>query len=201
MVEGKRIAWDIDDVLADNAGGFAEFCNTTWGLSMKPEDFSEDWCAMWGVDLEEVNRRSRIFHGSDVPLHYAPLVGAHDVVAALAEHNTNLVVTSRREALRAHTATWLDQHFSGLFASVHHSGIFDQETDTDHLLTKADVLVQISADFIVDDQPKHCFAAAERGIQAILYGNYNWNQVKLLPKGVVRCETPEALKEYFNVTR
>jgi hypothetical protein len=83
MIQGKRIAWDIDDVCADNATGFAEFCNKTWGLAMTADDFSEDWCAMWDVDIDEVNRRSEIFHTSDAALNYAPHEGAYDTLLAL----------------------------------------------------------------------------------------------------------------------
>ena len=201
MIERKIIAWDIDDVLADNASGFAAFCNKTWGLSMTAEDFSEDWCAMWGVDIDEVNRRSHIFHTSDTALNYQPHAGALQVVTALAEANDNRVVTSRRQLLREHTATWINQHFPELFTEVHYSGIFDTFQYGDHLKTKVDVLKEIDADILVDDQLKHCIAAAEAGIPAILFGNYRWNQTEILPQGVVRCETMQEVGEYFGVAR
>lgn len=201
MIEGKTIAWDIDDVLADNATGFAAFCNTTWGLSMKPEDFSEDWCTMWGVDIDEVNRRSHIFHTSDAALSYRPHDGALQVITALAEANDNRIVTSRRQLLREHTATWVGRHFPGLFIEVHYSGIFDTFQHGDHLKTKADVLKEINADILVDDQLKHCIAAAEQGIPAILFGSYRWNQAETLPQGIIRCQTMQEVGEYFGVTR
>lgn len=201
MVEGKAIAWDIDDVLADNATGFADFCNKTWGLSMRPEDFSEDWCAMWGVDIDEVNRRSDIFHTSDAALNYRPHDGALEVITALAEKNENRIVTSRRQLLREHTAVWIGRHFPGAFASVHYSGIFDTFQHGDHLKTKVDVLKEIDADILVDDQLKHCVAAAEAGIPAILFGNYRWNQAETLPEGITRCETMQEVGEYFGVSR
>ena len=201
MIEGKTIAWDIDDVLADNATGFAAFCNEMWDLSMTPEDFSEDWCAMWGVDIDEVNRRSHIFHTSDAALYYRPHDGAQQVVAALAETNDNRVVTSRRHLLRAHTTTWVGQHFPGLFTDIHYSGIFDTFQHGDHLKTKADVLKEIEADILVDDQLKHCIAAAEQGIEAVLYGNYRWNQAEILPQGITRCATMQEVGEYFGVAR
>jgi len=199
MIEGKIIAWDIDDVLADNASGFAAFCNKTWGLSMMPEDFSEDWCAMWGVDIDEVNRRSHIFHTSDAALHYRPHNGALQVIAALGEKNDNRIVTSRRQLLRTHTQSWVDKHFPELFNGVHYSGIFDTLQHGDHLKTKVDVLKEINADILVDDQLKHCIAAARAGIPAILFGNYRWNQAEILPQGITRCETMQEIGEYFGV--
>lgn len=200
-LEGKLIAWDLDDTLAEHAQGFAELCNKLWGLKMTAEDFTEDWCTMWGVDLEEVNRRSRIIHASDASLYYPPIKGAYEVVSAVGERNTNLIVTSRREPLKAHTATWIANHFSGLFEGIYHSGIFDRETDQDHVLSKAELLQKLGADYLVDDQPKHCNAADELGIKAVLYGDYAWNRNVELREGVDRCHTMQELGEYFGVAR
>lgn len=201
MVQSKIIAWDIDDVCADNASGFAAFCNKTWGLNMTADDFSEDWCAMWGVDIDEVNRRSHIFHTSDAALNYTPHEGAYDILKALSAENENHVVTSRRELLRAHTQQWIDRHFPDVFSGVHYSGIFDTFQYGDHLKTKADVLVEIKADYLVDDQLKHCIAAAEQGISAILFGDYKWNQADSLPELVTRCKNWHEVGEYFGAAR
>jgi len=201
MIQGKRIAWDIDDVCADNATGFAEFCNKTWGLAMTADDFSEDWCAMWGVDIDEVNRRSEIFHTSDAALNYAPHEGAYDTLLALSKNNENHVVTSRRALLREHTDLWIAKHFPDIFTAIHYSGIFDNLKYGDHLKTKADVLVDIKADYLVDDQLKHCIAAVEHGIPAVLFGDYKWNQTDKLPAGITRCANWKEVEEYFDVTR
>lgn len=64
-----------------------------------------------------------------------------------------------------------------------------------------DVLVEIKADFVVDDQLKHCTAAVEQGIPTILFGNYRWNQAEELPKGVTRCKNWQEVAGYFDAAR
>ena len=54
-------------------------------------------------------------------------------------------------------------------------------------MTKADLVAQINADVLVDDQLKHCIAVAETGRQVLLFGDYSWNQQASLPSGVTRC--------------
>lgn len=203
MGERLRILSDADDVLADNASGFAEFSNRTWGTNLTAEDFSEDWRTMWGVDLAEVNRRAKIFQTSDTVLHYKPIPGATVALQSIGKAHDLGVLTSRRHGLRAHTATWLDQHYPDAFPlGVHYSGIFDTVKTTDaHTITKAEKFLELGGDVLIDDQLKHCAAVAAYGKRAILYGNYAWNQASELPDGVTRCETWEEIEEYFNVAR
>lgn len=50
----------------------------------------------------------------------------------------------------------------------------------------------------IDDQLKHCQAAASLGIKAVLLGDYPWNRTEKLPSGVTRCKDWPAVLEYFN---
>lgn len=198
MQTPRVIAFDIDDVLAANAEGFAAFSNAQWGTSMTAADFSEDWMSMWGVPEEEMRERSRIFHASDAVAHYEPYLEALPVLTKLQSSSDLRVVTSRQRAIRDHTDTWIKQYFPGVFTDVHYSGIFDSNNASAHKLTKADVLREISANYLVDDQLKHCIAAAEMGIPAVLFGSYPWNQTETLPNGIVRCVNWKEVEEYFN---
>ncbi|HLA48993.1 MAG TPA: hypothetical protein VJY84_00415, partial [Candidatus Saccharimonadales bacterium] len=63
---------------------------------------------------------------------------------------------------------------------------------------KAEVCREIGADYLVDDQPKHCLAAADAGITALLFGDYKWTRVNNLPKNVIKVRNWPAVLEYFN---
>jgi uncharacterized HAD superfamily protein len=191
------LAIDADDVLADNAAGFVAFSNRTWGTELTVADYTEDWATMWGVDMDEVDERSKVFHASDTVLHYAPDPDALPVLTRLRDCYDLRVVTSRRRELQAHTGLWIATHFSDIFSNVHYSGIFDDFDDSSHLLTKGDIYEELPAAYAVDDQLKHCFAALERRIPAVLFGNRPWNQAKTLPKGVERCENWKEVEEYL----
>lgn len=194
----KIIAFDIDDVLAANAEGFAAFSNAQWGTSMTAADFSEDWMTMWGVSADEMRERSRIFHTSGIVASYQANAEALPVLKKLCIQSDLRVVTSRQQLIREQTKIWVENHFPGIFTDIHHSGIFDSGEAGAHITTKADMLRQIGASYLIDDQLKHCTAAAEQGVPAVLFGNYPWNQAEVLPRGVVRCVNWKEVEEYFD---
>jgi hypothetical protein len=50
---------------------------------------------------------------------------------------------------------------------------------------------------VVDGQFKHCLAAAEQGIEAVLFGDYKWSQAHVLPGLITwRKDWPQT-REYF----
>jgi hypothetical protein len=101
--------------------------------------------------------------------------------------------------MHADTLEWLDRHYQGLFSDVHLAGLFDVLTEHSHKGTKVELITRIGADYLIDDQPKHCLAVAQAGGQAILFGDYSWNRnIGPLPKGVTRCLDWVAVKEYFD---
>lgn len=184
------IAVDVDDVLAENAAGFVKFSNRRWGTNLTVDDYDEHWARMWQVDSDELKKRADEVHTSSVMRSYGHIGGAHASLSRLSSHHKLVIATSRRLEARQDTLDWVEEHFSGIFTNeaVYFAGIWDDKiTSQTHLMTKADLVSEIKADLLVDDQLKHCLAVAESGRQALLFGDYSWNQSKYLPKGVTRC--------------
>lgn len=185
-----KVAIDIDDVLAENAAGFVAFSNQRWGTTLTVDDYDEHWSKMWSIDSEESARRAVEFHDSPAIRGYGHIGGAYEVLQELSEQHHLVIATSRRLQMKTDTLAWIDEHFPGIFTSstVHFAGIWD-EGGSDHsiVMTKADLITQIGADILIDDQLKHCIAVAETGRNALLFGDYTWNQQPILPSGVVRC--------------
>ncbi len=194
----KVIAVDIDDVLAVNGKSFVEFSNKQWGTKLTIEDFQEDFRTMWGVSNEEVVRRMEEYAGLGVVADYPHFEDAVPVLKNLSEKFDLVIVTSRRKSLMAHTAIWIAKYFGDIFKEVHYSGIFDALDHGSYHATKADICAEVGADFLIDDQLKHCVAVAEAGIEAILFGDYTWNRTPNLPDGVTRVLNWEQVGNYFN---
>ncbi len=199
----ETIAVDIDDVLAAFAKGFTDFSNQKWGTHLTPDDYNEHWAVVWGVDEQEAKKRGKIIHANATKilggLSHDP--NAKSTLVKLAKKYKLVIVTSRRRAIQKDTLEWLDKHFKGIFAELHFAGIWDDlEKDLKFRLkaTKAEIVKQIGADYLIDDQPKHCFAAAEAGIMSLLFGDYRWNRSVQLPKGVIRVKSWQEVLEYFN---
>lgn len=197
----KTIAVDIDDVLAANAEGFVKFSNERWGTNLKPDDYSEHWAEVWGVDFEEVNKRREVIVAEKLFTTHRFLEDTKSVLFHLEKSYRLIVVSSRSRSIQADTIAWLNKEFGDVFEEIHFAGIWDK-TELHILerlkLTKAEILREIGADYLIDDQPKHCIAAAGAGIKTLLFGDYGWNRnTKLIPN-MTRVSNWAEVKEYFN---
>jgi uncharacterized HAD superfamily protein len=196
----KTIAVDIDDVLSASAEGFAAFSNSRWGTNLTAADYSEEWAVVWGIPLEEAKKRAVEFHDANAVADYRHHAQSLPVLRKLRERYNLVIVTSRRNVLKPATDTWLQTFFPDIFSGVHYAGMWDAGHDPLHALkqTKAGVCQAIGADYLIDDQLKHCLAAAECGLKVLLFGTYKWNQTeKTLPQNVTRAADWAAVERYF----
>jgi 5'(3')-deoxyribonucleotidase len=200
MKQRKTIAVDIDDVLSKSAEGFIAFSNEQWGMSLKPEDYQEEWAIVWGVPLDEALRRSVEFHASGATGRYEPNEMAMPALKKLAQEFDLVAVTSRRVVLKPETDAWIDRHFPHLFKELHYAGIWDDiaPDSIGHALkrTKAELCREIGADYLIDDQIKHCTGAAGAGVAALLFGA---NPGMKVPAGVTPVQHWKEVEEYFHV--
>lgn len=201
----KTIAVDIDDVLAASAEAFVKFSNERWGTHLEVDDYHEDWAQMWQVDrAEELERAKVVYHSGMIKGFRPHHPSAGTVLRELTKRFRLIIVTSRASALRDGTVEWIEKHYPGLFEEVHMTGFYDTFMDEEfkddrmHKRTKGEMLSQLGADYLIDDQPKHCLAAAELEIEAVLFGDYRWNHdLKTLPDSVTRCVDWLEVEQYF----
>jgi uncharacterized HAD superfamily protein len=194
----KTIAIDIDNVLAASAESFVVISNRLFGDHITVADFNEDWQKMWGVDHEEAERRGEVLRENKYQKDYSPVNGAMLAINELGKKYKLVLVTSRRKFAEELTRNWLKQHFEYHFDKIVFADFWDDAKNSKdgHLRHKGDLFTQVGADFVIDDQLKHCVAAAEQDVQAILFGDYSWNQTDELPDGIIRCKGwPDVLEE------
>jgi uncharacterized HAD superfamily protein len=199
----KTIAVDIDDVLAASAEGFAEYSNQQWGHTLTAEDFSENFSIPWGVEMDEALQRVNVYLQSGAHGRFKHKNDALPVLEQLKQRFKLIAVTSRRAILKPETEVWMQQYFPGIFSDVVYAGIFDKtQTHNAHQRlahTKAQILTELKANYLIDDHPKHCLGAAEVGIPSLLFGDYAWNRdIKDLPKNVSRAKTWADVEDYFS---
>lgn len=194
------IAIDIDDVLAANVPAFLAFSNKKWGTHLTIEDFHEDWATMWGVDHSVVEERSMEMDKAGVFRNHPHFDEALPVLKKLSKSYTLVIATSRRKNLNKDTMEWIEQYFPNIFKEVHYAGIWDDfsKYKDAHLQTKGELVRQIGADYFIDDQPKHCFAAAEAGIQTLLFGDYPWNRDVQSSQRIARVHNWQEVEAYFD---
>lgn len=196
----KTIAFDIDDVLAANAEGFAEFSNKRWGTHLKPDDYSEHWSEMWNIDHKEMTKRRNVIIKEKLFTSYTFFDDAKDVLKELKKTYKLVIVSSRSNEIHKETLDWIESGFKDIFSEIHFAKIWDDPKmhELKKLkMTKTEICQEIGADYLVDDQPKHCIAAAEAGITAVLFGNYGWNRNIKLAKNLVRAKNWQEVLDYF----
>lgn len=192
------IAVDLDDVLSFSAAEFISYTNKKWGTNLTVDDYSEDWAKIWKIESKnEANKQARNY------LKYAtPLVKSNqDAQAALLQLSKKyklVIVTARRLEYQTDTKDWLKNHYGDLFSEIHYARIWDKLTKQRISATKKEILDEIGAQYLIDDQSKHCIAAAEAGIKAILFGDYSWNRYVDLRPGMVRAKNWQEVLEYFS---
>lgn len=192
------IAVDIDNVLAATAEAFADYSNHVWGTNLTARDFREDFTRMWNVSYEEALQRLNTIYASDVFSSIKPKTGARAVLERLRHSHQLVVLTSRRRSIAHQSQQWLDQHYPQCFSDVYFSGIYDGDL-RDHSivqLTKGDMLRQIGARYLVDDEVKHCLSAAECGIDSILFQPRE--RQHSLPTSVTVLDGWEEVGAYFH---
>jgi uncharacterized HAD superfamily protein len=195
------IAVDIDDVLAANAEGFIEFSNRKWGTSLTPDDYDEHWAEMWSISSQEAEQRREVILQEQLFVKHKFFNEAKPALNKLKENYNFVVVTSRGPRIQKDTISWINKEYGALFEDILFLQIWDDKKMTlqDKLkFTKLDLLQQAGAQYLIDDHPKHCIAAAQAGIKAILFGDYGWNrQTKLIPN-MVRAKNWQEVLEYFH---
>jgi uncharacterized HAD superfamily protein len=192
------IAVDIDDVLAGHAEAFVNFSNERWGTHLTVEDYDEHWAEMWQVDHAEAEARAQTYFTSGITSEYHHDNEALPALTLLSREYQLEIITSRRIQLEKETRAWIANRYPGVFTEIHFAGIWENADGNAHTRTKADLCQTLGVSYLIDDQLKHCIAAAECGTTGLLFGNYTWNQSDALPENVIRVKDWAEVQEYFS---
>lgn len=184
------IAVDADDVLVAHFEVLFEHLNARFGSDVSGADWHAryldigEYARDWGVPVDDVVDSVHDRLVSD-DAFAEPLPGAMEALQALQRTHRLVVVSARHQLLGEATHAWLDAHLPGVFEDV---VLLGADRWGDGLrVGKVDTLQELGASVLVDDSLSHCAAAADAGLRAILFGDYDWNRADALPEGVVRA--------------
>jgi 5'(3')-deoxyribonucleotidase len=201
----RIIAVDVDDVLASHALSFVTFSNERWGTHLTIDDYDDDWAKLWQLDREIETHRQIVSDRATVFFEHNTTSMPHDesaleVLVSLKERFDLIVVTARRQQIKGETLAWLQQKYPGVFEDdrIFFAGFYDTIRADSSVRNKGALLKSLHADYLIDDQPKHCNGADEQGIRALLFGDYAWQRNALINPGVKRVGSWAAVREYFN---
>jgi 5'(3')-deoxyribonucleotidase len=162
---------------------------------MTREDFVEyDIRKVWRggpVEAEQVFKKYIKYSSIDI----APLKGAQKVLHTLSGSYDIVVMTSRDMSNFPKTNEWITHHFPEIFKDVHLLGNAQDSIEFQH---KAKVCKDIGVYCLIDDHLSHVLEANELGMKTLLFGDYPWNQMDKLPKGMKRAKDWGEVLEYFD---
>lgn len=191
------IAIDCDDVLLTTAPHLVNFYNNTYGTTLELRHmYNPVEIAAWGTDAEDVAiTRIHEFLRTEEHAAIAPNPEAIAAVKELAKQHELHLVTGRADFLEPVTQRMLDRYFPGCFRTVEHTNYLNLSTDNVLRRSKGEVCRAIGADILIDDHVKHGESALGRVEKVLIFGDYPWNQRKVLPAGMFRCINWNAVME------
>lgn len=162
------------------------FSNGRYGTALSIDDYDDHcWADLWNVDQKELERRKREFHAPENIMAFELKPGAVAALDRLADHYDLAIVTARPLEIVETTRRYVGRHFPERFVDMRFVPIWEP----DNKITKGDICRDMGASCLIDDMSRHCSAAAEKGIPAVLFGDYGWNRKVQVPTGVQRCQT------------
>jgi 5'(3')-deoxyribonucleotidase len=199
----KTIAVDVDDVLSLTAEAFIAHTNKLFGHQLTVADYQDDWGKMWGVPLDQAMRRAAQVSKEH---HYLKeclaIEHALPVLQRLKKDYRLVVVTARRLVTKQTTEDWLAKQYPDVFSDIIYAGIWDSTDNITERVhrSKANICQELGADYLIDDQLKHCIGAADCGITSLLFGGYPWAQTtNELPNNLIKVDNWKQVEEYFYV--
>ncbi len=195
----ERIAFDIDDVLANTTDALRIYVNENTGLNLSKDDYKVPatywgyyehvWSAAGIHDHSWIHR----FHeqmGRDQS-NIRPVEGSEQTVNVLSRDFDLVAVTSRELFMEQETKRWVHQHFGGVFEDIVLLGHIHTAKQT-----KGDACKELDAQYLFDDNLGHCQSAQAVGATGILFGDYGWHEEDRDVR-IDRCKDMPAVLEYF----
>lgn len=194
------IAVDIDDVLTASNEGVRLYVNRTFGTAHTEDDYlvaspyKGYWDRVWNLGEKKNKERYHKYLVSGETARLLPIKNAIRSIKKLQERYGLVIVTARNIEQIEHTEKWLQKHAPGVFKKVDFLALHPKGREA----TKAMILQEMGAKYLIDDSVEHCHAAAEAGIQALLFGEYGWNRDVAIPGDIIRVKDWAEVLRYFN---
>jgi 5'(3')-deoxyribonucleotidase len=190
----RKIAFDIDGVLADFIGSFLHFYNRRNKTHFRLEDIKfYNPSEVFGISREFLMNEMEEFYKSPLFKSLPPIEGSKEAIRQLYRTNLLYVVTSRPSKLYGETTLFLRNHFPDRFLKVHitngHRGEGIKEKKSDVCLCNGyQVIIEDSADEVND--------CAEKGIEAIILTR-PWNIDEKIHPNARRAENWQEVARYL----
>lgn len=180
------LAVDIDDVLSPHYDLLVAHLSSAFATDLTVMEVRNlnTLTAKTGAELPDIVNSIDGFILSEY-FYVDPLPGAIEAIEKLKAKYHLVIVTARPTNIQKHTEAWVHKHFPNTFNKVDFVGGLSWGNPTND---KAPRLLELGAEILIDDSPRHGLVASQAGIRVLLFGNYVWNQLEELPANMTRVD-------------
>lgn len=191
------IAIDIDEVLSPLHDLFFAHHNEVYGTNYPIRDPAGGYYLHEYTDepKSQILEKIKKFIETEAFRNVEPLEDAVEVLSRLKKRFKLVIITSRQDFYHEVTHAWLGQHFPSVFDEIQFTEYIQGEGS---VIPKSEICQQLGAQFMVEDNLETASKCAEAGITTLLFGDYPWNRVEVMPKNMVRTNSWLAIEEYFD---
>lgn len=193
-MKNKKIAIDVDEVLANTLPAMIDFHNETYDTNLKTEDFKYDRLyKVWGGDEEEELLKVRNFYKSK---HFREIVPVHNSEYAIKELTKDFdlfVVTARGDDIADITKEWIYSYYPNCFDDIYFANHYASPNE---YVPKSKLCSNFGASFLVDDSFEYATDCVS-GDREVLLFDYPWNRGFTLVEGITRVYSWEEILGFF----
>ena len=184
------IGTDLDDVLTDFVGGFAEYHNKKYGTNLKRSDFhTYNFSEVLGGSSEEITREFHEFYKSNEFKGLKPFEDAVKYIDLLSKRHKIIIITSRPKEIELETVEWVKKYFPGKISNIYFSRNHSDPTGKE----KLEICEEAHIDVLIDDCLEH-LTKFKNHTKLLLY-DAPWNRNKSTPSWVERVKSWEEIYE------
>lgn len=195
IVSGKKIGFDLDDVLLNFSDSLRGHMNQKYGKSIKREDLTTFYIEeIFGITSDDSRSVIDSFFFHDDHAQSLPMDGAQKVVEKLSANNKLYIITAKPSSLEKHTAEWLEEYFPAMFEKVHFANFFDTK---EKRRKKSEICIELGIEIFIDDSIDNAHDVSSVGIPVLLF-DAPWNQTDELPPLVTRVRSWEEIDVILN---
>jgi 5'(3')-deoxyribonucleotidase len=185
MNDQQIVAIDMDDVVVESAPAIINYVNQKYGAKATLDNFYSRDPSIWGApDAGTAIKRVNSFIETKDFLNLPPVQEALHAIRNIKKEYKLYIVTGRPDFVELATRKWLEKYLPDVFEDV----VFTNYFDAVKVRTKGDICKELGVTILIDDHLDHCLSAQSKGIKALLFGNYPWNQADTLPDGIHRVK-------------
>lgn len=177
------VAVDFDDVLLPLVHPLIEYYNANHanGADFPCAEIANfktyNYQQCFGIPRDDMTKIFDEFMSSRefADLHRSePSEECKQVIKELSQSHKLVIISARDQKLRERTATYVDEWFPGCFSEIYLGNQYGTGTKR----TKLQIMEQVDAHTLIDDNPDYITQIVHGGKTGILFGDYPWSSIE-----------------------